>query len=157
MNAQDREKMYLLFENDDELTRNWAIVKMLCNRFNKLQQLHDVTSSTHQVLIERGPYDMEDTKTMERRGWTNVKPRLTTNVVDRLARGSSIDDLTKMVRDLQIGEAKSDHGHPPQDQQPTFVRRSVWQCYEHIHNRSYSKFIRDWRVNIELCESYFER
>ena len=48
VDARDREKVGLLFETDDGLTTFWAIMKRVCNRFDKRRKWNDGGSSSGQ-------------------------------------------------------------------------------------------------------------
>ena len=85
--------MALLLENEDERAHNnLGRNKKVCSCFDKRRQLYDGVSSGSQALIRREASVVENTTAPER------------NVMEGLVGGSAIDELTKMVGDLQIFE-----------------------------------------------------
>ena len=53
-------------------------------------------------------------------------PMPTMNVVEGPSAGSAIDELTKMVWDLQIAPTRRESGGPLQDQRPPFAQSCMW-------------------------------
>ena len=80
----------------------WVVVKRSCSRFNKRQQWCDGDSSSGSTLMERGPHDMGAPKQWKGGLEASARTEMTTNVVEALVGGLIINELTKMVRELQI-------------------------------------------------------
>ena len=127
VDSRDREKVGLLLETDDGLTTDWAMVKRVCSRFDKRREWNDGSpssgqtstnsiSETHEPKGGRAPQDREQ---------ANGRFIAERNVVEAPSGGSAIDELTKMVRDLQIAQARRENGGP-QDRRPPFAQRCMW-------------------------------
>ena len=53
VNALDRGSVGLLLEKDDGMTANWAVVKRVCNRFDKRREWGDEGPSTSGPVVAR--------------------------------------------------------------------------------------------------------
>ena len=99
VNALDRERVGPLLETDEGLTTDWAVVKGVCNRFDKRLEWSDegplaAGMATGRKLEEPILAQME-----EMRRWIE-SGMVPTDVVKGLSGGAALEELTKMVRDL---------------------------------------------------------
>ena len=126
VDVRDREKVGLLLEDDDGLITDWAAVKRVCSRFDKRREWTAEGSSSDQSFPRREVDVVGTSRGPEERRRVEMGPVPTTNVVEGSSGGSAIDELTKMVRDLQIAQARRESGGPPQDRRPPFAQRCMW-------------------------------
>mgnify|MGYP000453365174 FL=1 len=95
-----RESVGLLLETNRGLTTDWATVKEVCSRIDKRRDWKEKGSSSVgpavEIRAEPTPTRMEET-----RRWLKLGPP-PTNVVAGPAGGARLEELTRMVRDLQI-------------------------------------------------------
>ena len=93
--------MGLLLETDDGLTAHWAMAKRVCGHFDKRREWVDKGSSGAGAVAARkieGPLSVEREET---RDWLETGST-STSVVKGPSGGAALEELTQMVRDLQI-------------------------------------------------------
>jgi hypothetical protein len=126
VDARDWEKIGLLLETDDELTADWAVLKRVCGRFGKRRDwasADSVGAGTFPAkkVEENPPARKEET----RRRWADGGSS-STGVAKGPSGGSALDELTQMVRDLQIAQARRDGGELARDRKPLGGSRCLW-------------------------------
>ena len=98
IDSLDWEKVGLLLETDDELTTNWTVVKGVCSHFDKQQEENNEGTSsvgpTTRRMIGEVPTRLGETS---RRFESGVTPM---NIHDGSMGGATLEELTKMARDL---------------------------------------------------------
>ena len=106
--------MSLLLDTNDALTTDCAVVKIVCDRFDKRREWGDEESSVARPIPARkfgepSPTRKEETRDWLETGWTS------TGVVRGPSRRAALEELTHMVRDLQITQARRDGGEQSRD------------------------------------------
>ena len=96
--------MGLLLETNNQLTTDCAIMKRVCSCFDKRRKWNDKGSSIRQTFTRKAMVGLTRAKTT--RGPANMGPAPATNIVEGSSRGSTIAELTKMVRSLKQEETK---------------------------------------------------
>ena len=96
----DRDNVGLLLETNDGLTVNRAVVKGVCGRIDKRRDWKEKGSSTIGSIVETRA-EPAPTRTEETRRWLESSPA-PTNVVVGPSGGATLEELTKMVHNLQI-------------------------------------------------------
>ena len=81
-------------------------------------------SSTVGMTLETRA-ELVPTRTEEMRRWLESS-QAPNNVVARPFEGAALEELTKMVRDLQIAQARRGDGGQPRDRRPPVNQRCVW-------------------------------
>jgi hypothetical protein len=99
VDARDREKIGLLLETDDGLTADWAVVKRVCARFDKRRDWAGADSVgagafPAKKVEENPPASREEARQRPDGGSSS------TSVARGPSRGSALEELTQMVRDL---------------------------------------------------------
>ena len=98
VNLLDWERVGLLLETDEGLTTDWAVVKGVCSRVDKRRDWNGIgscaTGRTKWKRPEENPTRSEDTRRWLESG------QVLTNVVEGPSGGATLEELTKMVRDL---------------------------------------------------------
>jgi hypothetical protein len=117
VDVRDREKIGLLLETNDGLTADWAMVKKVCGRFDKRRDWADADSVGARAVpakkVEENPLARKE----ETRRWPDGGSS-STGVAKGPSGGSALDELTQMVRDLQIAQARRDGGELARDRKP---------------------------------------
>jgi hypothetical protein len=147
VDAGDREKIGLLLETDDGLTADWAVVKRVYCRFDKRRDwaekdLVGAGAATTKKVEATPPAKKEET-----RRWTDGGSTSTGT-----AKGSSgesvFEELTQMVRDLQIAQPRRPGGEPVNDRKPPAGSRCLW-CDAVGHARKDCRdFAEEIRANV---------
>jgi hypothetical protein len=119
VDVRDREKIGLLLETNDGLTTDWAVVKRVCGRFDKHRDWADADSVgvgafPAKKVKENPPASREETRRWPDGGSSS------TSVAKGPSGGSALEELTQMVRDLQIAQARRNSGEPARD------RKLLW-------------------------------
>ena len=109
VDARDRGQVGLLLETDDRLTADWAVVKRVCNRFDKRCEWGDEGSSAARPIPARRFNEPSLARKEETRGWLETGSA-SSGVVKGPSGGAALEELTQMVRDLQIAQARRDSG-----------------------------------------------
>ena len=104
VNLLDHKKVGLLLETDEGLTTDKAVVKRVCGRFDKWHDWNDAGSSTTDVGDGRKLEEPVLMSADETRRWIESGTTLT-NVVSGPSGGATLEELTKMVCDVQIAQA----------------------------------------------------
>jgi hypothetical protein len=125
VDARDREKIGLLLETDDGLTADWAMVKKVYRRFDKRRDWANADSVGARAVPAKKAEENPPARKEETRRWPNGGLSLT-GVAKGLSGGLALDELTQMVRDLQIEQAWRDGGEPARDRKPPAGSRSLW-------------------------------
>ena len=127
VDALDREKVGLLLETDEGLTADWAVVKRVCSRFDKRREWSDEGATASGPVPARkleepvpGPAGKEDTRV-----WLETGSALN-GVVKGPSGGAALEELTQMVRDLQIAQARRDSSEQHRDRRPPAGQRCMW-------------------------------
>ena len=117
----DQEKVGLLLETDEGLTTDWAMVKRVCSRFDKQREWNEEGStSTTRGLMGEGA-----TRSGEAKRRADLGP-IPTNVVEGPSGGATLEELTKMVHDLHIDQARRDGEGQLRDRYPPNGLRCMW-------------------------------
>ena len=98
-----RESVGLLLEKNNGLTTDWATIKEACNMIDKHRDWREKGSSPTGPTIEIRAKPTP-TQTEETRRWLELGPP-PTNVVAGPSGDTGLEELTRMVRDLQIAQA----------------------------------------------------
>ena len=98
-------RMGFLLETDEGLTADWAVVKRFCSRFDKRHEWSNAGPwaagpTTGKRLEETILAKMEEMPRWIKSGVVS------TDVVKGPSRGVALEELTKMVRDIQIAQAR---------------------------------------------------
>ena len=119
-----QESVGLLLETNRGLTTDWATVKEVCSRIDKRRDWKEKGFSSVGPAVEIKA-EPTLTRVEETRRWLELGPP-SANIVAGPAGGAGQEELTRMVRDLQIAEARrSDEGQPC-DRRPLANQRCVW-------------------------------
>ena len=112
VDARDREQVGLLL--DDGLTADWAVVKRVCGRFDKRRDWVDKDSSGAGTVATRKLQGAPPVRREETRDWLETGST-STIVVKGPYGGAALEELTQMVRGLQIAQARRDGGEQALD------------------------------------------
>jgi hypothetical protein len=123
VDARDREQIGSLLETDDGLTADWAMVKRVCGRFDKRRDWADADSVGARAVPAKKVEENPPTRKEETRRWADGGSS-STGVAKGPSGGSALDELTQMVRDLQIAQARRDGGQPARDSKPPVGSRN---------------------------------
>ena len=121
VDSRDREKVGLLLETDDGLMTGWAVVKRVYSRFDKRHECNDEGSASTWGMTGEVPTQSDET-----RGRANTNLASPTNIASGPFGGVALEELTKMVRDLQIAHAWRDGGGQSHDWRPPNGLRCIW-------------------------------
>ena len=91
-------------ETDEGLTADWAMVKWVCNCFDKRREWIDDGKSSARSTTTGGRTAEVPTQSDKTRSRFESGP-ITTNVVEGPSGGATLDELMKMVCDVQIVQA----------------------------------------------------
>ena len=106
-----QESVGLLLETNCGLTIDWGTVKEVCGRIDKCRDWKERGSSPAGPVVETRA-ESTPTRMEETRRWLELGPP-PANVVAGPAGCAGLEELTSMVRDLQIAQARrSDEGQP---------------------------------------------
>ena len=119
-----RESVGLLLETNRGLTTDWATVKEVCSRIDKRRDWKEKGSSPAGPVVGIRAEPIP-TRGEEARRWSELGPP-PANVAARPAGGAGLEELTRMVRDLQIAQARRSDEGPPRDRRPPAGQRCVW-------------------------------
>ena len=112
------------FEDERNRTRrshDWVVVKGVCSRFNKWRESNDGgQSAARRKLEEPTPTRME-----EMRRWIE-SGMVSTDVFKGPFGGAALEELTKMVQDLQIAQARIDSVGQSRDRRLQVDQRCMW-------------------------------
>ena len=114
MDARDRDQVSLLLETEDGLTTNWAVVKRFCSRFDKRREWGEEGSLAARHILTRKFDESSLTRKEETRSWLETGSTLS-GVAKGPSEGAALEELTKMVRDLQMAHARRDSGKQSRD------------------------------------------
>ena len=104
-----RESVGLLLETNRGLTTDWATVKEVCSRIDKRRDWKEKGSSSAGPVIGIRA-ELAPTRVEVARRWLELGPP-PANIVAGPAGGAGLEEPTRMVRDLQIAQARrSDEG-----------------------------------------------
>ena len=117
-----RESVGLLLETNPGLTTYWATVKQVCRRIDKRRDWKGSSPAGPAIEIRAEP---RPTRMEETRRWLELGPP-PENVVTGPTCGAALEELTRMVRDLQIAQARRSDEGQPRDQRPPANQRCVW-------------------------------
>ena len=118
-------------ETEEGLTTDWAMVKGDYSRFDKRREWSDEGTSVGGLTMGRM---MEEilTRSDEATRRLQLGPVLA-NVVEGPFGGAIIDELTRMVRDLQIAQARRGGRGLSRDQRPPNGLKCMWcDSVDHI-------------------------
>jgi hypothetical protein len=125
VDAKDREKIVLLLETDNGLTADWAVVKRVCCRFDKRRDWTETKSVGADTASTKKAEAAPPTRREEARRWPDGGSTSTTTAKDS-AGNTTLEELTQMVRDLQIAHARRDGGEPAKDRKLPAGSRCLW-------------------------------
>ena len=114
VDARDREQVGLLLETDDGLTADWAVLKRICDRFDKRREWVDKGSMGAGSVAARKLEVSSPARREETRDWLETGST-STNMVKGSSGGAALEELTRMVKDLQIAQATRDGGEQVRD------------------------------------------
>jgi hypothetical protein len=117
VDAKDREKIGLLLEIDDGLPADWAVVKRVCGRFDKRRDWAESDSVGASVAATKEVKATPPARREETGRWPGGGSR-STGAAKGPFGDSALEELTQMVRDLQIAHAWRDGGEPVKDRKP---------------------------------------
>ena len=115
VDARDREQVGLLLETDDRLTAEWAVVKRVCGRFDKRREWVDKRSTGAGSIAARKLEVPPPARREETRDWLKTGST-STSMVKGSSGGAALEELTRMVKDLQIAQTRRDGGEQVCDQ-----------------------------------------
>ena len=104
-----REKVGLLLETNNGLTADWVVVKKVCSHFYKQREWNDQEPSAAGPMAGKKPIEPIPTRSEETRRWLE-SGAVPTDVVKGPTGGATLKELTKMMHDLQICQARRDDG-----------------------------------------------
>ena len=119
-----RESVGILLETNRGLTIEWATVKEVCSRIDKRRDWKEKGSSSVALTVEIRA-EPTPTRVEETRRWLETGPP-PENIVAGPVGGAGVEELTRMVRDLQIAQARRSDEGPLRDRRPPAHRRCVW-------------------------------
>mgnify|MGYP000630293326 FL=1 len=119
-----RESVGLLLETNRGLTTDWATVKEVCSRIDKRRDWKEKGSSSVGPAVEIRAKPTPTRVEVARR-WPEIGPP-PANIVAGPAGGAGLEELTRMVRDLQIAQARRSDEGQPRDRRPPANQRCVW-------------------------------
>ena len=128
VDALDKEKVGPLLETDKGLTTDWAVVKRVCSRFDKRRDWSDGSTSGSGPVPGRRleePVSVPAGRKEETRIWPE-SGSASNDVVRGPSGGAALEELTQMVRDLQIAQTRRDSGEQPRDRRPPARQRCMW-------------------------------
>ena len=108
-----RESVGLLLETNRGLTTDWATVKEVCARINKQRDWKEKGSSSVRPAVEIRA-EPTPTRVEVARRWPELGPP-PANIIAGHAGGAGLEEVTRLVRDLQIAEARRSDEGPPRD------------------------------------------
>jgi hypothetical protein len=104
VDVRDREKIGLLLETDDGLTADWAVVKRVCGCFDKRRDWAKTDSVGAGAVMLKEVKATPPAIREETRHWTDGGST-STGAAKGSSGESALEELTQMVRDLQIAHA----------------------------------------------------
>ena len=120
----NRGNVGLPLETNDGLTVDWAVVKGVCGRIDKRRDWKEKASSPARLAVKTRakptPTRVEETR---RRLELGQPPA---NVVAGPSGGAGLEELTRMVRDLQIAQARRSDKGKSRDRRPPANERCIW-------------------------------
>ena len=131
---------------------DWAVVKSVCSYFNKWRDWNDEgTSSTSPITKGvTGEVPTRSDKTRRRVDTDLVAPA---NISSGPSGGAALEELTKIVRDLQIAHARRDGGGQSRDRRPHNGLRCMWcNGVDHIQS-DYTNFNEALRNNVVYLQN----
>jgi hypothetical protein len=105
VDVRDRETIGSLLETDDGLTADWAMVKRVCGHFDKRRDWAD-TGSVGAGAFSAKKVEENPPASREEARWRPDGSSSSTSVAKGPSGGSALEELTQMVRDLQIAQAR---------------------------------------------------
>ena len=120
----DRESVGLLLETNDGLIINWAKIKGVCGWIDKRRDWKEKGSSIVEPTVETRA-EPAPTRTEETRRWLELG-QPSANVVIGPLGGAGQEELTRMVRDLQIAQVRRGDKGQPRDRWPPANQRCIW-------------------------------
>ena len=125
VNSLDRKSVDPLLETDDRLTADWAMIKRVCGRFDKLREWGDEGPLTSRPIVARKPEEPFAAQREETRSWLE-SGSTPTGVAKGSFGGAALEELTQMVRDLPIAQAQRDNDDQSCDRRPPNGHRCMW-------------------------------
>ena len=109
--------MGALLETDEGLTTNWAVVKGVCSRFDKRCEWSDQGLRATGAADGRRSEEPTPARTEETRRWFEASA-VSTDVVKGPSGSVALEELKKMVRDIQIAQNLRENGRQARDRRP---------------------------------------
>jgi hypothetical protein len=125
VDARDREKIGLLLETNDGQTAGWAVVKRVCGRFDKRRDWAEADSVGAGTATTKKAEAAPLARGEETRRWVDGGST-STSTAKGLSGGTTLEELTQIVRDLQIAHAQRDGGEPAKDRKLLAGSRCLW-------------------------------
>ena len=116
-----------LLETDEGLTIDWAVVKRVCNHFEKRREWSDqgLGAAAAAAAISKRAEEPTPARTEVTQRWFE-DDGVPTDVEKGSSGGVALEQITKMVRDLQFAQARRDSGGQARDRQPPTDQRCMW-------------------------------
>jgi hypothetical protein len=111
VDARDWEKVGLLLETDDRLTVDWAVMKRVCGCFDRRRDWAEEDSVGAWAAAMRKVQVPPPVRREEARNWPDGSST-STGMVQGPSGRAALEELTQMVRDLQIAQARRDGDEP---------------------------------------------
>ena len=112
----DRDNVGLLLETNDGLTVDWVVVKRVCGRIDKRRDWKEKGSLPAGPTVETRA-ELSPTRVKEMRRWLELG-QAPANVVAGPSGDAAQEELTKMVHNLQIAQARRGDEGQPRDRRP---------------------------------------
>jgi hypothetical protein len=125
VDARDREKIGLLLETDNGLTADWAVVKRVCGRFDERRDWAEVDSVGEAAAMTKKVEAPPPAKKEETRRWADGGSTSACSTA-KCSSDTALEELTQMVRDLQIAHAWREGGKPVKERKPPAGSRCLW-------------------------------
>ena len=133
VDERDREQVGSLLETEDGLMVDWTAVKRVYCRFDKRPEWADKGVTGAGPVAARKLEPAPQARREETREWLETGSA-STGVIKGSSGGASLEELTRMVKDLQIAQARRDGGEQVRDRRPPAGKRCLW-CDEVCHIR----------------------
>ena len=147
VDMRDQGQLGLLLETDDGLTADWAVVKRVCSHFDKRLEWGDEGSSAARPVTARKFDEPSPARKEQTRDWLETGST-STGVVKGPSGGAALKELTQMVRDLHIVQARRDSGEQSRDRRPPAGQRFMWcDAVGHVQKEC-TEFVDALRSNV---------